>query len=186
MHELALVGSRPEDGPEPDLSATVAPGGFPLAPLMYVVQALALALVLTLRHFGLVADEPWWAYAAAIVGSSVVSQRLDRWIDAPRGSWRLHARVFVHALTVMTVIYLTGWGPALGVCFVYAALVDLQQSGPAPWPAVLGWSLICCAVGQILVFQGWAPSFLTGASAQALGFLGAFSFTIIIVMAGKI
>jgi diguanylate cyclase (GGDEF)-like protein/PAS domain S-box-containing protein len=186
MHELALVGSRPEDGPEPDLSATVAPGGFPLAPLMYVVQALALALVLTLRHFGLVADEPWWAYAAAIVGSSVVSQRLDRWIDAPRGSWRLHARVFVHALTVMTVIYLTGWGPALGVCFVYAALVDLQQSGPGSWRAVLGWSVVCCVAGQMLVLHGWMPSFLDSWMAQTLGYLGAFAFGIVIVMAGSI
>ena len=89
-----------------------------------------MAALVVARKYGIVADEPLWAYALAIGGSSLLSKRLDRWIDAPRGSWRLHVRVFVHALTVMTVIYLTGWGPALGVCFVYAALVDLQQSGP--------------------------------------------------------
>jgi len=162
------------------------PGSLRLTVLLYAVQALALVVVVVLRHFGLVADEPLWAFALAIVGSSVLSQRLDRWIDAPRGSWRLHVRVFVHALTVMSVIYLTGWGPALGVCFVYTALVDLQQSGPASWRAVLGWSLICCTAGQMLVLAGWAPSFLPGTSSQTLGYLGAFAFGIVIVMAGAI
>jgi diguanylate cyclase (GGDEF)-like protein/PAS domain S-box-containing protein len=154
--------------------------------LLYAVQALALMVVLVMRQFGLVANEPWWAYGLAIVGSSVLSKRLDRWIDAPRGSWRLHLRVLTHAVTVMSVIYLTGWGPALGVCFVYAALVDLQQSGSASWRAVLGWSWVCCATGQLLVLGGWAPSFLGGQSAQTLGFLGAFAFGIVIVMAGAI
>ena len=56
-----------------------------------------------------------------IILPSFANSRLDRWMDAPRGSWRLHVRVLAHAATAMTVIYLTGWGPALGVCFVYAA-----------------------------------------------------------------
>ena len=166
--------------------AVVGPGGLSLAVVLYVVEALALALILVARRFGLVANEPLWAYALAICGSSLLSKRLDQWIDAPRGSWRLHVRVFVHAVTVASVIYLTGWGPALGVCFVYAALVDLQQSGPASWRAVLGWSFVCCAAGQLLVFQGVAPTFLSGASSQTLGFLGAFAFGIVIVMAGAI
>ena len=86
----------------------------------------------------------------------------------------------------MTVIYMTGWGPALGVCFVYAALVDLLQSGPASWRAVLGWSLVCCALGQFMVFEGWMPSQLSAVSAQALGGLGACGFGIVIVMAGAV
>jgi diguanylate cyclase len=161
-------------------------GGLSLTVLVCAVEAVALTVLVVARRFGLVANQPLWAYALAIGGSSLLSKRLDRWIAAPRGSWRLHARVFVHAVTVMAVIYLTGWGPALGVCFVYAALVDLQQSGAASWRAVLGWSLVCCAAGQLLVFAGVAPSFLSGASSQTLGFLGAFAFGIVIVMAGAI
>jgi diguanylate cyclase (GGDEF)-like protein/PAS domain S-box-containing protein len=185
-----MTGGRPGAGAaKTDGLSFGAPGtggGFTLTVVLYVVEGLALLLILVAQRFGLVANEPLWAYALAIGGSSMLSKRLDRWIDAPRGSWRLHVRVFVHALTVMSVIYLTGWGPALGVCFVYAALVDLQQSGPASWRAVLGWSLVCCAAGQLLVFEGWAPSFLSHSSSQALGFLGAFSFGIVIVMAGAI
>ena len=181
---LTATGTRNDDAR--DARSPAAGLSWSLTLLLYTVQALALAVVLVMRQFELVANEPWWAYGAAIVGSSVVNPKLDRWIDAPRGSWRLHVRVFMHALTVMSVIYLTGWGPALGVCFVYAALVDLQQSGSASWRAVLGWSLVCCAAGQLLVLEGWAPSFLSGQSAQTLGFLGAFAFGIVIVMAGAI
>jgi diguanylate cyclase (GGDEF)-like protein/PAS domain S-box-containing protein len=154
--------------------------------VLYSVQTLALIVVLVARHFGIVANEPVWAYGGAIVGASLVSRRLDRWSDVSPGSCRLHVRVLVHAATVALVIYLTGWGPALGVCFVYAALVDLQQSGATTWRAVLGWSLAACAAGQLLVFQGWMPSFLSRPAAQALGFLGAFAFGIAIRMAGAI
>ena len=165
-------------------AAAAGPGAFSLTLLVVGVEAVAMAALVVARKFGLVANVPLWTYALAIGGSSLLSKRLDRWIDAPRGSWRLHVRVLWHALTVMTVIYLTGWGPALGLCFVYAAMVDLQQSGPASWRAVLGWSLVACGIGQFLVYQGIAPSFLSATSSQALGFLGAFAFSIVIVMAG--
>ena len=175
-------------GAEPGAPAASDPnrGGSPPMVLLYTIQVVALVVVLVGRHFRIVANEPWWAYAAAIAGSSLVSQRLDRWAHAPRGSWRLHVRVCLHAVTVLAVIYLTGWGPALGLCFVYAALVDLHQSGPASWRAVLGWSLVCCAVGQLLVFEGWMPSFLNRSEAQSMGFLGAIAFAIVMIMAGAL
>jgi diguanylate cyclase (GGDEF)-like protein/PAS domain S-box-containing protein len=172
-----------------DVSSEADPAAaarFSITFVLYAVPALAMVLVLMLRSFSLIADEPWWTYAIAIGGSTVLGPKLDRWIDAPRGTWRLHVRVLVHAVTVMSVIYLTGWGPALGVCFVYAALVDLQASGPASWRAVLGWSAVCCTAGQIFVWLGWAPSLLDGAAAQTLGFLGMFAFGIVIAMAGAI
>ncbi len=154
--------------------------------LLYGVQALALVVIGVAQHYKVIAHESMWAYAAAIILPSLASGRLDRWIDAPRGSWRLHVRVLVHAATAMTVIYMTGWGPALGVCFVYSALVDLLQSGPSSWRAVLGWSLVCCSIGQFLVFHGWMPSELSSVSAQVLGGLGACGFGIVIVMAGAV
>src|SRR5579871_291991 len=87
-------------------AATGAGNGFTITVVLIVVEVVALSTLVVLRRAGLVADEPLWAYALAIGGSSLVSKRLDRWIDAPRGSWRLHARVLWHSLTVMVVIYL--------------------------------------------------------------------------------
>src|SRR4029453_13204666 len=148
-----------------------------LALVVHGVEAAALAALLVLRQFGVIANEAWWVYALVVVGSSAANRKLERWIDAPRGSWQLHVRVLMHALTVGVVIYMTGWGPALGVCFVYTALIDLQMSGPSSWRAVLGWALGVCALGQFFVFVEWAPSFLGPSAAQTMGFLGAFAFT---------
>ncbi len=154
--------------------------------LLYAVPLAAFAVLYVARRFDIIADEPMWAYALAIGGSMLLGQRLDRWSDVERGSWRLHVRMCVHAATVMVVIYLTGWGPPLGMCFVYAGLVDLSQSGAASWPVVLGWSLTACAAGQVMILVGWMPSFLTPAASQAMGGLGAIVFGIVIRMAAGI
>jgi diguanylate cyclase (GGDEF)-like protein/PAS domain S-box-containing protein len=154
--------------------------------LAYVVGPIALLLLLVLRHFGLVAKESVWAYVGVIVASQVAGRLVERWSDAPPGSLRLHVRIVAHVSAVTSVLYMSGWGPALGMAFAFSALADLQQSGARAWRAALGWSLAGCAVGQALVFGGWAPSFLSTAQAQTIGFLGAFVFAIAIRMAGAI
>ena len=154
--------------------------------LAYGVGPVALVLLLVLRHFELVAGAPVWLYAAVILVPQGLSQLLERWKDARPGSWRLHVRVAVHVAAVTSVIYLSGWGPALGMAFAFSAFADLQQSGAAAWPQALGWSLAGCAAGQLLVLEGWMPSFLSRSPAQTIGFLGAFVFGIAIRMAGAI
>ena len=165
---------------------SVAPGGISPRFLAYAVGPISLGMVLALRQFGVVAQTPAWAYALAIVGSMAASRLVERWPDTPPGSLRLHVRVSAHVAGVTSVIYLTGWGPALGIAFAFSALADLQQSGARAWRAVLGWSLAGCVVGQALALEGWMPSFLSKWQAQAIGFLGAFVFTIAIRMAGAI
>ena len=177
---------RDSAAPAPAL-APVPPGkGISPTFLAYAVGPIALVMLLILRWFGLVAEVPWWSYAIAIIGPQQVSRLLEKWDDAQPGSWRLHTRVMVHVAAVTWIIYLSGWGPALGMAFAFSALADLQQSGARAWPAALGWSLTGCAVGQVMVFEGWMPSFLSNSQAQTIGFLGAFVFGIAIRMAGAI
>jgi len=154
--------------------------------LAFVVGPIALVLLLVVRHFGLVAKVSPWAYVGAIAGAQITGRLVERWPDAPRGSLRLHVRVAVHMAAVMAVLYMSGWGPALGMAFAFTALADLQQSGAAAWRAALGWSLFGCVVGQVLVLLGWMPCFLSRTQAQTIGFLGAFVFGIAIRMAGAV
>jgi diguanylate cyclase (GGDEF)-like protein/PAS domain S-box-containing protein len=181
---------RSDAGPdaEPGSGAERAPSAADLTPafLAYVVGPIALVLLLVLRHFGLVATVSAWSYAAVILIPQAFSRLLERWRDAQPGSFKLHVRIAVHVAAVTSVIYLSGWGPALGMAFAFSALADLQQSGAKAWRAALGWSLAGCAVGQVMVFQGWMPSFLSDSQAQTIGFLGAFVFGIAIRMAGAI
>lgn len=154
--------------------------------LLGVVQGLAIAFLLIARKFGAVADVPVWAYIATIAGGSFISRRIDRWGPVPPGTWRIHVRVGAHALIAMLAIYLTGWGPALGICFVFGALVDLSQCGSEAWPAIVGWSIGACVAGQLMIVVGWMPSTLDTRPALGLAFLGAFAFTIIIRVAASI
>jgi diguanylate cyclase (GGDEF)-like protein/PAS domain S-box-containing protein len=168
------------------ISETTATGLSPVV-LAYAVGPIALVVLLVLRRYGLVATSPpVWAYAIAIVGPQVMSVSVERWAHEPLGSVRLHACFAVHAGAVTAAIYLSGWGPALGMAYSFSALTELQRTGSVAWRAVLGWSLLGCVIGQALVFEGWAPSFLSHAHSQALGFLGAFVFCIAIRMAGAV
>src|SRR6202051_202769 len=95
---MAPVAASRADDDRPrrdDGSTSLAP-----AVLAYAVGPLALVTLLVFRHFGLVAREPVWAYAVALVGSGVVSKIAEQWRHSRPGSLRLHVRVAVHVLAV--------------------------------------------------------------------------------------
>jgi diguanylate cyclase (GGDEF)-like protein/PAS domain S-box-containing protein len=122
-----------------------------------------------------------------IAGIAFVGLFLERWAPRPApGTLPLHVRVAVHAAATTAVVYMCGWGPALGMAYAFSALADLQQAGAGAWRAALGWSVAGAAVGQVLVYQEVAPSFLTASQAQTIGALGTFVFVIAIRMAGAI
>jgi hypothetical protein len=154
--------------------------------VMRVIEPAALAFLVVARQYGVIADVPLWLYAAVLVGPIFVSRWLDRWTAANQSAWRLHVRVAFHAATVMAVIYVTGWGPALGLCFVYAAIIDMAASGAESWPIVLGWSLAAIAAGQALLLFEWLPSKLDATNEQVLGWLGAIGVAIVIRITGAV
>jgi diguanylate cyclase (GGDEF)-like protein/PAS domain S-box-containing protein len=175
------------DGVGADVSAEPSgrPTGLSPASLAYIMGPIALVGLIVLVHYQLVAGEVW-IYTLAILGSALLGRLAERWTDAPPGSLRLHARVALHVSVATSVIYMSGWGPAVGMVYAFSALADLQHAGARAWRAWLGWSLAGCALGQLLVLVGWAPSFLSGAQAQTIGGLGAFVFAIAIRMVGAI
>ncbi len=161
-----------------------APNSRAVRMMAYGVGPLALVILLVLREFHVVADAPVWAYVAAIVGAGFSSRMVERWADAKPGTFGLHLRVCAHAAAVTAVIYMSGWGPELGMAYAFAVFADLEQSGAATWRAATVWSLAGVAVGQSLVLVGWAPTFMSTSHAEAIGFLGAFVLAIAIRMAG--
>jgi diguanylate cyclase (GGDEF)-like protein len=182
----ALGPHRPSAAQSSETGGELVHARKSLAPdvLAYAVGPIALILLLVFRHFGLVARAPVWAYLTALVGSGVVSRIVERWRHSRPGSLRLHGRVVVHVLAVTSVIYLSGWGPALGMAYTFSALADMEQSGAKAWRAALGWSVIGCAIGQIMVWRVWAPTLMSRSQAETIGALGAFVFAIAIRMAG--
>ena len=114
------------------------------------------------RAQDLVARAPVWAYVVALGGTILASRLVDRFADAAaRNVAHARPRARTHAAGVTAVIYMSGWGPEMGMAYAFAAFADLEQSGAATWRAALGWSLAGCAVGQTLVLFGWAPTFMS-------------------------
>ena len=173
-----------------EAGAVAAPSGLPtgLSPnfLAYVVGPVALVVLVVLRplrarrrtRFGL---------RGVIIGTALLGLLAERWADAPRGSVRLHAsrRAARVGGDLRHLYERLGSGAGNGVRVLRASPTS-SRSGAGAWRAALGWSLAGCAVGQVLVLVGWAPSFLTGSQAQTIGGLGAFVFAIAIRMAGAI
>jgi diguanylate cyclase (GGDEF)-like protein len=148
------------------------------------VSPLAFGAVVILRHFGYVARLPLWAYLAVLALAPATSVFVEPWRDAKPGSVRLHVRVFIHVTAVTAVIYMTGWGPVVLVAYAFVVLEDMEQCGAAVWRMAMGWSFAEIAVGQVLVWFHWAPSFLNRDDAQGVGFLGVIALAIVIRMAG--
>ena len=181
------AGVGGERAPEADGSSVPVARGVTPTFLAYAVGPVALVLLLVLRHFELVANAPVWSYAAAIYRSAdpeptarAVEGRAAGIVAAPRAGRRARRRGDVGHLPERLG---TGAGDGVRVLRVRrsSAVGRRRRGGPA-----LGWSLAGCAVGQMLVFEGWMPSFLSRSQAQTIGFLGAFVFGIAIRMAGAI
>ena len=149
-----------------------------------LIGPMALVAVLALRHFGLVANEPVWAWVVILTVLPVVSLLSESLDSGPSSRLRIHARVAWHAAVVTTVIYLTGWGPVLVGAFAFATLQTVAHDGSKTWPVSAAWSVIGVAIGQLFIFERWAPSFLANSEAQALGLMGAFVLMFMIRMAG--
>ena len=151
---------------------------------VYGVGVMALVVLLVFRQLGFVARLPIWIYVAVIGTSSICSLLVEPLGGAPNGSFRLHLRLNVHLVAVTVVIYMSGWGPALGMAFVFVALGELGEWGSCLWRPLMFWSILNIAIAQSLIWFGLLPSLLDRNDAEAIGALGAIVLAIIIRMAG--
>ena len=155
----------------------------PLA-ISYVMGPLALVAILALRHFGLVAREPAWLWVSVFIVIPAVSGVLEVTYRKVPSRFNVHARVAWHAASVTTVIYLSGWGPALVGAFTFVALENVSHDGSRMWRVTAFWSVLGIAVGQFGIRFGWIPSLMSQQRSAALGIMGTFVLFFIIRMAG--
>jgi diguanylate cyclase (GGDEF)-like protein len=197
-----LVDLRPRGGDERDRGAaeveptsieaevveradrSVEGRGIPPLLLVLVVAPLALAALLVLRGEGLVASEPIWVYAMVIAAAGLLSVLVERWAHGGASSFRLLVCLAVHLTSLTVVVYLSGWGPALGMAYVFVALVEMQAWGTAIWPTILVLSFVNITVAQFLVWTGVAPSFLSRSQSVALSAVGWVVLALVVRMSG--
>ena len=150
----------------------------------YGMGPAALVALVVLRHFGAVARESLWTWLVVFALIPATSALVESRYRRRRTRVRLHLRVAVHAAAVTVVIYLTGWGPVLTGAFAFTAMENVAHDGARTWRITAVWSFLGVALGQLAVWRGWAPSFLSAGQAEALGLMGAFVLVFVIRMAG--
>ena len=151
--------------------------------LSYLMGPAALVAILVLRRFDLLAREPAWLWLTVFAVIPVLSVVVDALYQRHPIGLLLHTRVAWHAAAVTVVIYLTGWGPVMVGAFAFVALENLARHGSRTWRVTTAWSLVGITAGQLAIWQGWAPSFLSLSKAQTLAIMGTFLLIFVIRMA---
>jgi diguanylate cyclase (GGDEF)-like protein/PAS domain S-box-containing protein len=154
--------------------------------LAYLMGPIAFVIILFLMRLNVLARESTWLWLAVFIASPLASFVCNRlYLQAPTPR-RLHIRIAASAASVTTVIYLTGWGPALVLAFAFLVLENIAAGGAQVWRTTASWSLAGIVAGQVAIWQHWAPSFLSTPRANALALMGAVVLLFVIRMAGMV
>ncbi|MDX1657499.1 MAG: EAL domain-containing protein [Nitriliruptorales bacterium] len=104
-----------------------------------------------------------------VAGAIALAHR--RWPGKQTGG-ALHARIIVEVAALTTLVYATGWGPALALTYVIAIADNVRHSGSQATRPALDWSFVGIAGGQLVVQLGWLPSFIELPAAHGVAVLG--------------
>ena len=86
----------------------------------------------------------------------------------------------------ISICYLTGWGPALGLVTVIIAALNFQTVGAQSWCAATVVGLVGIGCGQAALGLGWVYSYIPLPQAHAVAAAGAAASAIIIWLLGNI
>ncbi|MER3453365.1 MAG: hypothetical protein C4344_06985, partial [Acidimicrobiia bacterium] len=148
-----------------------------LSPLgfMYAMIPMAAAIFWALGRLSVIADVPFGVVCVVLLGSAAVGSLTERCARRWPGAATRHARLAVHAASVTAVIYMIGWGPALGLAYVFTAQENISRHGARSWwlPAV--WSTTSLAVAEVGIATGLVPSLLPTPEVHGLAALTAIA-----------
>jgi diguanylate cyclase (GGDEF)-like protein/PAS domain S-box-containing protein len=177
---------RRRRAPLPDAGA-VAPRwtGSP-AFLAYASGPVSFALLCGMRDVGWIAWVPVWVYVVIWLVPAVASTILNLFYRRHPTRLGLNLRAAMNALAATLFIYVTGWGPVLGVVYLVAAEHLVATAGAATWRISRRWAFAGMIAGQIGIETGWFPHLLPKGAGNGVAVLGAFSFVLVSRMAETI
>jgi diguanylate cyclase (GGDEF)-like protein/PAS domain S-box-containing protein len=169
----------------PTLSARVrAEWALPVTRFVFVIVIATAISLWWLERFHVVAKEPLWLLVVAIgVGYSLSWSAHLFYLTAPSRR-RLHLRIAVQVALATTLMYLTGWGPALTLACVFVARDNLTVAEGNPWPEIAAWVAAAVIVGQTAVSLNLAPTFIQPPDEYGLAALTALATLFVIGLLG--
>ena len=152
----------------------------------YVINPVALAAYVGLRHWGLVADVPVWVYLIVLWGGATLSTATEIWFRRRPSKFSLHARIFMQAACVTAALYVTGWGPVMAVAYAFMAQENVARSGARTWRITAFWSLVWIALGQLAIFIGLAPTMVDEPLVHGIALLNGLAVMFVVRMGGAV
>jgi diguanylate cyclase (GGDEF)-like protein/PAS domain S-box-containing protein len=148
--------------------AVVNPGQLATLP---VIPAMLIA-----RDHGVTADVPAWLIVVSLLGIQIGTSVATIVLPPHGPTWQVAARTSLMVLLIGAFIYVTGWGAALTVGFVFGAAENIRVEGARAALPAMAASVVACVVGETAIALGWLPSLIPepeGHGVAALGTLGA-------------
>ncbi|MEY2460170.1 MAG: hypothetical protein QOG30_2000 [Acidimicrobiaceae bacterium] len=152
----------------------------------YVINPVALAALLLLRHWSLVADEPVWAYLVVMWGGGLLSTGTELWFRRRPSVSTVHARVLMQAAAVTATLYITGWGPVMAVAYAFMAQENVARSGASTWRVTALWSVVGIVLGQTAIYLGFAPTMIDEPLVHGIALLNGLAVVFVVRMAGAV
>ena len=152
------TATTPEDSSLSDLVR--AEWALPVTRFVFVIVVATAVSLWWLERFHVTAKEPLWLLVSVVGVGYLMSWTAHlAYVQAPSRR-RLHMRIAVQVTLATTLMYLTGWGPALTLAFVIVARDNLTVAEGNPWPEIAAWVAAAVVVGQTAVTLHLAPSFV--------------------------
>ena len=153
----------------------------------FFVFAIVFATTLAmwwLERFHVVAKQPLWLLVVALGLGYVLSWTSHLVYSAAPSRGRLQIRIAVQVAVATVLMYLTGWGPALALGYVFIAWDNLTVTSGFSWRVIAAWVAAGLAVGEITVILGFAAQLPTGARRYGLAALSALACLFVIGLLG--
>src|ERR1700722_6035183 len=167
------------------LSARVrAEWALPVTRFVFVIVVATAVTLWWLERYHVVAQEPLWVLVVVVgVGYFLSWTAHLFYVTAPsRRRWQL--RIAIQVALATTLMYLTGWGPALTLAFVFVARDNLTVAEGNPWPEIAAWVAAGVVAGQTAVSLGLAPTFIKPPDEYGLAALTALATLFVIGLLG--
>ena len=116
-----------------------------------IANPVVLGLFCLLRWLHLIALEPYWLYAAVVLGGGLTSIVAAACFEHSNRRWCVDAHIAVNMAVIGVVAYSTGWGAILSIGFLFGAAASIQLFGSkATWPCII-WTAIVMTTGQLAI-----------------------------------
>jgi PAS domain S-box-containing protein len=150
-----------------------------------VAASLLSALALwALGRAHVVSPNPLWLWSITLLVALVATLAGQaRWRTHPSNALA-HGRIGVQVVVVTVLMYLTGWGPILGIGYIVIVGDLTTQMGSRHWRALAVWSVLGFTGGALAIAAGLAPTMLARPCVYGLAALAGAATVFAIVLLG--